>query len=255
MRSFNALTDIPYADVFDVTKKTSNPEAIFSLVYKQGDINNSSSIAANNQATGETINSLKATTGIGGNVRHDLVNEYETTDLRKAFSIKYANATNVKDWFITKYRDTTAAASKLGYGGNDCPVIRYADVILMLAEVNMYLGDNATAISYLDMVRVRAGLPTYAVSVTDANYIAKYPTLKLAILHERRAELAFEQKYWFDLIRFFTTDELVTYFHAKNQLDYGTPKLANFSRKDRYFPIPLDEYKLDPVKMYQNEGY
>ncbi|MVT43109.1 RagB/SusD family nutrient uptake outer membrane protein [Chitinophaga oryziterrae] len=255
MRSFNALTDIPYADVFDVSKKTSNPETIFSLVYKQGDINNSSSIAANNQAAGETINSLKVATGLGGSVRHDLVNEYESTDLRKAFSIKYANATNVKDWFITKFRDTTSAAGKLGYGGNDCPVIRYADVILMLAEVNMYLGDNATAISYLDMVRVRAGLPAYAVSVTDADYIAKYPTLKLAILHERRVELAFEQKYWFDVIRFFTTDELIAYYHAKNQLDFGSPKLANFSRKDRYFPIPLDEYKLDPVKMYQNLDY
>jgi hypothetical protein len=255
MRPFTALTNIPYADVFDVTKKTTNPEAIFSLKYKQGDLNNSSSVAANNQAAGETINSIKATTGIGGNVRHDLVNEYEATDLRKAFSIKYANATNVKDWFITKYRDTSTAAGKSGYGGNDCPVIRYADVILMLAEVNMYLGDNATAISYLDTVRVRAGLPTYAVSVTDADYAAKYPTLKLAILHERRVELAFEQKYWFDLIRFFTTDELVTFFHAKNQLDFGNPKLANFSRKDRYFPIPLDEYKLDPVKMYQNLDY
>jgi hypothetical protein len=255
MRPFTALTNIPYADVFDVTKKTTNPEAIFSLKYKQGDVNNSSSVAANNQAAGETINSIKATTGIGGNVRHDLVNEYEATDLRKAFSIKYANATNVKDWFITKYRDTTTTAGKSGYGGNDCPVIRYADVILMLAEVNMYLGDNATAISYLDTVRIRAGLPTYAVSVTDADYAAKYPTLKLAILHERRVELAFEQKYWFDLIRFFTTDELVTFFHAKNQLDFGNPKLANFSRKDRYFPIPLDEYKLDPVKMYQNLDY
>jgi hypothetical protein len=255
MRTFNALTDIPYADVFDVTKKTGNPESIFALVYKQGDVNNASSIAANNQAAGETINSPKVATGIGGNVRHDLVNEYETTDLRKVFSIKYANATNVKDWFITKYRDTSSVAGKLGYGGNDCPVIRYADVILMLAEVNMYLGDNATAITYLDMVRVRAGLPTYAVSIADAGYIAKYPTLKLAILHERRVELAFEQKYWFDLIRFFTVDELIAYYHSKNQLDFGNPKLTNFSRKDRYFPIPLDEYKLDPVKMYQNLDY
>jgi hypothetical protein len=39
---------------------------------------------------------------------------------------------------------------------------------------------------------------------TDANYSAKYPTLKLAILHERRVELAFEHHRWHDLTRFFT---------------------------------------------------
>jgi hypothetical protein len=255
MRTFTTLSSIPYADVFDVNKKAGNPETILSIAYKQGDLTYYSSIAANNQAKGETINSKKAATGVGNTVRLDLVNEYETTDIRKAFSIKYGDNAIVKSWFVTKYRDTSTVAGLTGYGGNDCPVIRYADVILMLSEVNLYLGDNATATTYLDMVRERAGLPTYAVSMTDPAYSAKYPTLKLALLHERRVELAFEQKYWFDLLRFFTTDELVAYFQAKNQADFGTPKLANFKTKDRYFPIPFDEYKLDPVKMYQNPGY
>lgn len=255
MRTFANLSDIPYADVFDVNKKTTNPETILSIVYKQGDLTYYSSVAANNQAKGETINSKKAATGTGTTVRMDLVNEYETADVRKAYSIKYGDNAIVKSWFVTKYRDTSALAGATGYGGNDCPVIRYADVILLLAEVNMYLGDNAAAVTYLDMVRTRAGLPAYAVSMTDPVYSGKYPTLKLALLHERRVELAFEQKYWFDLLRFFTTDELVTYFHGKNQSEFGTPKLTNFKVKDRYFPIPFDEYKLDPVKMYQNPGY
>ena len=258
MRPFANLSDIPYADVFDVTKKAKNPETILSIVYKQGDLTYSSSIAANNQAKGETINSKKVATGIGGSVRLDLVNEYEVTDVRKDYSVKYGNDAIVKAWFITKFRDTTAGATigaASGYGGNDCPVIRYADVILMLSEVNLYLGDNASAITYLNMVRTRAGLPTYEVSITDPAYVAKYPTLKLALLHERRVELAFEQKYWYDLLRFFTTDELVAFYHAKIQTEFGTPKLANFSKKDRYFPIPFDENKLDPVKMYQNPGY
>ena len=38
-RSFGQLKEIAYADVFDVTKKATNPEAIFQIVYKQGDIN------------------------------------------------------------------------------------------------------------------------------------------------------------------------------------------------------------------------
>lgn len=254
-RTFGLLKEISYADVFDVSKKTTNPEAIFQIVYKQGDINYSSSIAANNQAQGETINSLKTTTGVGGNVTPDLVKDYEDGDIRKDFSIKFANAAVVKDYFITKFRDASSTAGTSGYGGNDWLLIRYADVILMLAEVNMYLGDEATAISLLDQVRDRAKLPLYAVAKTNPTYAAKYPTLKLAILHERRVELAFENQRWFDLLRFFNATDLVSYFRSKNQADFGAAQLTNFGTKDYYYPIPFNELKLNPTGMYQNPGY
>lgn len=255
MRGFGSLSEIPYADVFDVAKKTTCKELIFQISYKQGDINYSSSIAANNQARGENINSLKVSTGVGGNVKLDLINEYETGDLRKDFSVKYANDANVKDWFITKFRDASAAATVNGYGGNDWIMMRYADVILMLAEVANLQGNDALATQYLDMVRARAGRPLYAVAKTNPAYTANFPTLKLAILHERRVELAFEHHRWFDLIRNFTAAELVTYLKAKPQASYGIAKLSNVTTKDRFFPIPFDEVKLDPAKMYQNPGY
>ncbi|MEA5257845.1 RagB/SusD family nutrient uptake outer membrane protein [Arcicella aquatica] len=255
MKTFTTLKDIPYVDVFDINKKSTNPEIIFQIVNKQGDITYSSSIAANNQAKGETINSLKPSSGVGGNVKLDLVKEYETNDLRKDFSIKYANDASVKDWYITKFRDASALAGATGLGGNDWPIIRYADVILMLAEVSMYLGEEANAIQYLNQVRERAKMPTYEVMKNDADYAKRYPTLKLAILHERRVELAFEHHRWFDLLRFFTATELVSYIQSKAQADYGTAKVSNFGLKDYLFPIPADEYKLNPVKMYQNTGY
>lgn len=255
MRPFTTLASVAYADVFDVNKKATNPEAIFEIVNVQGDLTYSSSIAANNQALGETINSLKTGLSTGGNVTPDLVLDYEANDIRKAFSIKYAANTQIQDYFVTKYRDTNAGATTSGYGGNNTPIMRFADIILMLAEVNMNQGNTTAAIGYLDMVRARAGLPLYAVSSLDATYASKYPTLKLAILHERRVELAFEHQRWFDLLRFFTTDELVAFFKAKSQSNFGLATLANFTTKDRYYPIPLDEYKLDPVKMYQNPGY
>ena len=254
-KTFNSLKDIPYTDVFDVAKKSTCPELILQIVNKQGDLNYSSSIAANTQAKGETINSLKPSTGSGANVTHDLVFDYEAGDLRKDFSIKYAADPTVQDWFITKFRDASTTAGVNGYGGNNWILMRYADVILMLAEVNMYLGNDAIAIQYLDMVRERAKMPLYAVSKTNAAYVAKYPTLKLAILHERRVELAFEHHRWFDLLRTFTTPELTTYMQAKKQADFGNAKLINFTAKDRYYPIPFDEFKLNPEKMYQNEGY
>ncbi len=260
MKRFGSLASIPYKDVFDVNKKASCPELIWQMVFIQGDPSTTaptyhSNIAADAQAKGETIDSKKAASGVGFNVTHDLVNEYEPTDARDSFSIKFANDPTVKDWFITKYRDTSGTAGKNGYGGNDFPLLRYADVILMLAEVNMYKGDNATAIQYLNMVRQRAGMPDYATSLTNPAYSQKFFTLKLAILHERRVELAFEHQRWFDLLRFFNINDLVTYIHTKNPADWGLANIANFSTKDEYFPIPFSETILDPVKMYQNPGY
>jgi hypothetical protein len=254
-KTFASLATIPYTSVFDVNQKTSCPELIWQIVNKQGDPVYSSSIAANSQAKGENTNSLKPTSGVGDNVTHDLVNEYETGDPRGAFSIKFANDPTVKDWYVTKFRDVSSSASINGYGGNDWILMRYADVILMLAEVNNYLGNTGTAIQYLDMVRTRAGMPTYAVSLLTAPYNTNYPTLKLAILHERRVELAFEHHRWFDLLRTFDNTELVNYFHTKSQANFGFAQLANFGTKDRYYPIPFNETKLDPVKMYQNQGY
>lgn len=254
-KTFANLKDVPYTDVFDVTKKSTCPELIWQIVNIKGDPIYSSGIAASSQAKGEIINSQKSSSGVGYNVTHDLVNDYEANDPRGAFSIKFANDATVKDWFVTKFRDVSDGAGKNGYGGNDWILMRYADVILMLAEVNMYLGNNTAAIQYLDMVRDRAGMPTYEVSSQDPAYSSKYPTLKLAILHERRVELAFEHHRLFDLLRTFTTDELVAYFHSKNQADFGTALLSNFTTKDRYFPIPFNETKLNPAKMYQNPGY
>ena len=253
-KTFNNLSDIPFVDVFDVNKKSTNPEIIFQIVYKEGDATYSSALARNNQPKGETINSpLFVATGTGGLFTRDLLNEFESGDLRTNFSITYSNGN--KGYFISKFRDINAAATKDGYGGNDWILMRYADIILNLAEVSMYLNDNAGAISYLNMVRTRASRPDYATMMTDVNYQTKYPTLKLAILHERRVELAFEHHRWHDLTRFFNATDLVAYIRAKNQADYDNSPLTNCTTKDYYFPIPLKEYLLNPEGMYQNDGY
>jgi starch-binding outer membrane protein, SusD/RagB family len=256
LKTFTSLSTIPYTDVFDVNKKASCPELIWQIVFLQGDPTYHSSVAADAQAAGEQITTRRISSSVGANITHDLVNEYETGDPRAAFSMRYDTFHTVKDWYITKYRDTSSTAGINGYGGNDWPMMRYADVILMLAEVNMYQGNTATAVQYIDMVRTRAGLPTYETSsTTDPTYMQKFPTLKLAILHERRSELAFEHHRLFDLLRFFDINDLVAYIHSKNQADWGLAQIANFSTKDEYYPIPYNETILNPVKMYQNPGY
>lgn len=254
-RTFDKLADIAFPDVFDVDQKQTNPEIIWQIPYKQGDPTYSSSIARSNQARGETINSKFISTGSGRLVTPDLVKEFETGDIRTDFSIKYAAHASVQDYFVTKFRDASELAGSLGYGGNDWILMRYADIILCLAEVNMLQQEEGTAITYLNMVRDRAERPLYAEMMNDAGYATKYPTLKLAILHERRIELAFEHHRWHDLVRFFNPTELVEYFKKKNQADYNNSPLSNISEKDYYFPIPLNETRIDPDKMYQNPGY
>ena len=74
-------------------------------------------------------------------------------------------------------------------------------------------------------------------------------------MHERRVELAFENHRLFDLLRTFTAQEFVDYIKSKKQDDYGASQLSNVGTKDIYYPIPYDEWKLDPEKMYQNPNY
>ena len=266
MKTFGSLSDIsfdPEADngVFNVANKSECPEILFQIVYKQGDKDYHSSIAADTQAGGETVNSQYPSKGVPDlKVTPDLVKEFETTgngysktDSRYAYSIGRSDAQNC--YYVTKFRDRSEAAGTLGYGGNDWIILRYADVILMLAEVNEALGNVDDAIGYLDQVRARAGLDGYEIASQNAVYSSKFPTLKLAILHERRVELAFENQRWFDLLRFFTPSELVDYMHSKNQDDYNESNLQNFTETDVLYPIPYDEWLLNPEGMYQNPGY
>lgn len=255
-KTFSSLSSIAFTDPFNVAKKTSCPELIWQIPYIEGDPVFSSSIAANAQAKGQNINSLKPSTGVGYVVKKDLVFEYETGDPRGAYNITFDNNAVVQDYYMTKYRDISTTAGVNGYGGNDWVLMRYADVILMLAEVNNYLGNTSAAIAYVDMVRTRAGLPTYEVSLSNMNYATAYPTLTLAILHERRVELAFEHQRWFDLLRTFNKNtDLINYFKAKLQANFGLASLANINSKDRYYPIPTTEVNLNPKGMYQNSGY
>ena len=55
-----------------------------------------------------SINSLYPSTGMGTFVNPDLVKEYEEQDLRKAYSVIYADS--YSSWNITKFRDVSEAA-------------------------------------------------------------------------------------------------------------------------------------------------
>ena len=119
-------------------------------------------------------------------------------------------------------------------------VVRYAEVVLTLAEAAAQTGDLTTATAQLNVIRTRAGLaPTTATTTSD---------LVTDILLQRRLELAYEGNYWFDLRRTNTVQSVL-----------GTvpPALANAWNQTyrNLFPIPLREVNITNGLIAQNPQY
>ena len=96
------------------------------------------------------------------------------------------------------------------YSGVDWPVICYAEVLLNLAECAAKTGKEAEALDILTQIRKRAGIPqggnNYGIGTSTGD------ALILAILNERRIELAFEGFRFWDVRRWrLFTDELAGY--------------------------------------------
>lgn len=149
--------------------------------------------------------------------------------------------------------------------------IRYADVLLMVAEAYSELGNSAKAEEYLEMVRARAR--AYAINKgADASVLPAYPgyqilenglgslitpDLKQAIRHERRVELAMESHRWFDLVRWGIAGKVMNAYRdaciAAEDPSVVDHMNAFIEGKHEYFPIPSKEIELNPME--QNFGY
>ncbi|MCO6475333.1 MAG: RagB/SusD family nutrient uptake outer membrane protein [Phaeodactylibacter sp.] len=85
---------------------------------------------------------------------------------------------------------------------DDHKLYRYADAILMRAEIQNALGKPDDAVADLNMTRNRAGIGDYEGGMSQEE-------VDDAILLERAVEFAFEAKRWWDLVRFDKAYELV----------------------------------------------
>jgi len=145
-------------------------------------------------------------------------------------------------------------------------VIRFADVLLMAAEAAAETNDLATAVAYVDRVRLRAQNMTYVQNgdVDAANYnIAPYGTFPdqafaiKAVRFERRLELSMEGKRLFDLRRYGNSIETINAYlvnEARTIPNFGekaVPAPAHFD----LFPIPINAIDLSGAVLQQNSGY
>ncbi len=146
----------------------------------------------------------------------------------------------VTDSHIKKYAKTHSLD---GNHGMNWPIYRYSEVLLFLAEALNEQGKSGEALPYLNQVRSRAGLGD------------PIGNLKEAIYRERRVELAFENKRWFDdLVRTGRAVNVITAYGNRikaNPLDYyyqagAEPRGNAFSNISLLYALPAAEADLSP---------
>lgn len=175
----------------------------------------------------------------------DIIAAYEPDDKRKDISIGYVTLSgslraNKVYPYIKKFARPHALHNNTG---NNWPIYRYAEVLLFLAEALNEQGKASEAAIYLNQVRARAGLA--ASSASD---------MRDAIYRERRVELAFENKRWFDLVRTGRAVAVITAYGNRvksNPQAYYYPEGAKppdnaFTNLDLVYGLPAAEADLSP---------
>ena len=143
---------------------------------------------------------------------------------------------------------------------NNLRLIRYADVLLLLAEAKL-LGANDVAGAAALVNQVRARARTTPVPA-EANITPNLPDVPAAgapaawhkqyLQHERRVELATEWDYRYeDLVRWHRAGLI----NIKTDVNFGYPE-SNANWKETYLlkPVPQSEIDLNP-NLQQNPGY
>jgi len=134
---------------------------------------------------------------------------------------------------------------------NDFPVIRLADVMLLAAEVrNELYGPGDEALTLLNAVRQRAGIPSYTLADLSSRY-----EFRQAVRKERRLELCFENQRFFDLLRWGTTVSTINSFLASEPFYAGYNYIVNpIEEWQTALPIPVSVLNINK-SVAQNPGY
>ena len=156
---------------------------------------------------------------------------------------------------------------------NNVNLIRYADVLLWAAEVEVEIGSLEKAKDYVNEVRRRAADPSGWVKKADGTPAANYKVGEYtnawtdksfaikAVRYERMLELAMEGHRFFDLVRWGIADtEINAYIQKEKQMRTYLNSVVFKKNCNEYFAIPQTQIELsagaDGVrKMKQNPCY
>lgn len=158
---------------------------------------------------------------------------------------------------IGKYRMIDPALKSIpNWASNiNLPLIRYADVLLMHAEAQFFLGDETAARNTVSIVRSRA--LSEGISVSDLNNAYFKANFVEELLDERSRELCYENWRRIDLARFNKYDEVIN--NLSEEIGFYNIRMApviksNWRPERVWFPIPTIQLDLN-ANLIQNQSY
>ncbi len=191
--------------------------------------------------------------------KYSVVKAFDETDSRRSATFFEffvgATAPYSPGAVMKKYMGQTYADGKHVFDSNIL-VYRYADALLMLAEVKNGLGEDPS--TEINAVRKRA----YGTHFAGHEYThTTFAAAELAILQERTKEFVGEYKRWFDLIRLQDASKKSLVFSIEanfpddpNQAHASTPILSTSETHKVLWPLDRTIINQDP-KITQTPGY
>lgn len=104
-------------------------------------------------------------------------------------------------FYLRKGVDPNISLTNLPYSGTDWQEIRYAEVLLNQAEAAAMIGNSSVAYTDLAAIRKRAGIEAGSDGMYGLTTGLTGTDLAMVVLNERRIELAYEGKRYYDLRR------------------------------------------------------
>ncbi|WP_316785041.1 RagB/SusD family nutrient uptake outer membrane protein [Pedobacter frigiditerrae] len=237
------------ANFRDVNTVKANNEVILSAYYQRDEIGANYALNAlpfrSVVAGAANLDSIPvaevSTNGLGSyqitTKSRGLFSGLTATDKRIPFTfIIERQGTTQKYAWITKLPGNKYADDRIS--DNDVVIFRLADIHLIKAEAYAGLNNTAEAIKSLEKVRLRAGNGLYTGATDKAS-------VERAIFDERGRELFFENKRWYDIVRFHTGGTINAYTYVPNLVGKTTPL---------YWPLAVSVLAANP-KLKQTEGY
>ena len=239
-----------FQDIFTKTKKNGK-EHIFSVQFEPNQAGNGSS-----GSTFQSTSFIGFTATEPADIISDVTLFYDIyapgdtrRDISYAKTLPIPGTANIYTFpkpIFKKYLDLTNVATP-GNVAINFPIIRYADILLSLAEaINEQGTPTPEAYELINQVRRRAfGKPiTTPDAAVDLSGLTQ-TSFRAAIQEERKKEFVQEGQRWFDLVRWGTLVTEVKKVTAKNSV----------SERNNLYPIPQSERSIDPVGLPQNPGY
>lgn len=249
-----------FQDLFDATKQDGMNEHIFVIDYK-GLVRHTDGDDLLGPMTG-----VRGADMQGWGVMVPSMDVYESFDVEDyrtdvSFYTEASFGGEIKGYeefpeekrpHIAKYRRFPGVSQSTGRQSDiNYAAYRYAEVLLIAAEAgNEVSGPSAELEGYINQIRERA---RYADGMSRA-IPADVPTgmskdeFRELVLNERRIELAFESKRWWDIKRLRLGSEV---FFGPNSLEPHD----NFIDDFYMFPIPQYALDISPSLEPQNPGY